>query len=293
MLICLHYCRKKILLHSEFLLIFARNIIKMDTPTSGRRSSRLRKSEINYHITPEAATPTGRRSLRNRTKSSDDKNDLEACAGSKTPKNREKSSRKAQEDSAFSPKKLRTNRTPSLKALNVFENSLENSPDFEEKKTPRAGRSLVNTPIRQNASGGTKTRIKKKQTKADSEEPPKKVKKATTASSSSEMSDDPEAEESFENIAKATTLFDEDEDVEGEKMFAFRTPKKKESMTLLAQHTPKTPRHNDPNKLTPRTPKTNRLSEIQNTPTSRPSASKTVKTPRHFREATKKSRSSS
>lgn len=90
-------------------------------------------------------------------------------------------------------------------------------------------------------------------------------------------------------ISKPSTLFNEDQDVEGKKLYSFKTPKKKDGMVNLANLTPKTPRHHDPNKSTPRTPKNSRISEIQKTPTSRPSASKCTKTPRHVRDEIRKS----
>lgn len=56
---------------------------------------------------------------------------------------------------------------------------------------------------------------------------------------------------------RPATLFDDDRDVEGNKMFSFRTPKKRHGMALLAANTPKTPSA-DMKALTlnsPRTPK--------------------------------------
>lgn len=170
----------------------------------------------------------------------------------KTPK----SSRKAAKDSPdYSPKKLRRNRTPSSKALEAVVQ--ENSPTV--KKLDAGKR-------RQSA----------------------KSRKATVSPELIEDSDDSFGSSS---VAKPTTLFDDDEDVEGQRMFAFRTPSKRGSMAVLAKLTPRTSRI-DSNRRTPNTPKTPKskhLTEIQNTPTSRPSALQIAKTPRHVRAATKKS----
>lgn len=259
----------------------------MATPIKRRQSIRARNSEVNYKESPKYGS---------KFHNKDDNSEI--LTGPKTPKTKEKSTRKPQDDSpVFSPMKLRTNRTPSLQALTA----LGISPPSEEIKKSRTRKSRISTDTpkrpksdrKQNKTPLTKVSpividLKKKTLM--------KTKKAKTLSFSPEEAESSDEEESFEvnteNIAKPTTLFDDDEDVDGKKLFSFRTPRK-DSMALLAQQTPKTPRHNDPNRITPRTPKTSRLSEIQNTPTSRPSASKSVKTPRHIREETKKSKLSS
>lgn len=266
---CLHFIKRFSNIFTDFLkflqVVLKRLFIEaaqMDTPR--RRSGRLLASD-------------GRKSLRNRSLSQ------VATDVSDTPDNpkvKVKSVRKAQEDSPqFSPKKLRKDRTPSLKALQNH----QISPASEDKK-----------PFLRE----TRRRSKAPKELEASTETPKKAKKAKKLdlSPDAEQAESSEEDDSFisktKSEAKPTTLFEGDEDVEGEKMFSFRTPKKKDSMALLAQHTPKTPRHNHPkpNKETPRTPKSTRLSEIQNTPTSRPSALKLARTPRHVREANKTSK---
>lgn len=175
----------------------------------------------------------------------------------KTPKSKRKAALESPENT---PKKQR-NRTPSSKALEAV--VLESSPTVKKLDTAKKRRSV----------------------------------KSRKAMSSPELIGET-SNDSFGScaVAKPTTLFDDDADVEGQRMFSFRTPSKRDSMAVLAKLTPKTPRNNDSNKRTPKTsktPKSNHLTEIQNTPTSRPSTSKIAKTPRHVRAATKKSKSSS
>lgn len=62
--------------------------------------------------------------------------------------------------------------------------------------------------------------------------------KETVSSTSEEDDDDGEAYEPHE---RPTTLFTEN-DVAGSHLFAFRTPKKRNGMALLAANTPKTPK---------------------------------------------------
>jgi origin recognition complex subunit 2 len=71
-------------------------------------------------------------------------------------------------------------------------------------------------------------------------------------------------------------LFEDEEDVDGKKLYSFKTPKKGGMMAQLAAN------------QTPKTPKNSSKLEVQ-TPTSRPSASKCTKTPRHVRLEMKRS----
>lgn len=233
----------------------------MDTQTSRRRSTRKRdpvdffESPIDTPIQPKSA---------GKSLYSENAENVK-----KTPK----SSRKAAEDSPdYSPKKLRRNRTPSSKALEAVVQ--ENSPTVKKLDAGKKRRSV----------------------------------KSRKASSSPELIEDSDDSFGSSAVAKPTTLFDDDADVEGQRMFAFRTPSKRGSMAVLAKLTPKTPRNYDSNKRTPKSPKTpktprsdsnrrtpkssksHHLTEIQNTPTSRPSALQIAKTPRHVRAATKKSK---
>lgn len=201
----------------------------------------------------------------------------------KTPKSSRKSTRKASEEpDNYSPKKLRNNRTPSSKALESI--VTENSP----------------TCLKLEAGIRRSTRERKKNTNLEDiyEVLTAKPKRKSTAPKTEVVDlDDSDSSEvvsvdgsDTEIAAKPTILFDADEDVDGQKLYSFKTPKKKDSMVLLAQTTPKTPRHHDPNRGTPKTPKNNRISEIIKTPTSsRPSLSKLTKTPKHIRDDNKKS----
>lgn len=150
----------------------------------------------------------------------------------------------------------------------------ERSPSVEKLHSPSCRRS---TRARSVVSSYSENKLKRKT-------------RERSASASSAQTSDQDDIASVDKI-KPTTLFDEDADVEGDKLYSFKTPKKKDSMALLAQLTPKTPRHHDPNKGTPRTPINKQLLlDKQKTPTSRPSAIKLTKTPKHVRAAVKKSR---
>lgn len=263
-----------------------------------RRSSIKPKNYVDSPIESPVSRPTARKSTRIRedssspvavkTKRNSRKSTRKASPeGSpvpvKTPKSSRKSTRKASEEPEnYSPKKLRNNRTPSARALESI--VTENSPTCLKIETP-SRRSI---------------RERKKNTSLEDiyEVVTSKAKRKSTAKAEAVPLDDSDSSEvvsvdgsDTEIAAKPTILFDADEDVDGQKLYSFKTPKKKDSMALLAQTTPKTPRHHDPNRGTPKTPKDNRISEIMKTPTSsRPSASKLAKTPRHVRDDIKKSK---
>lgn len=236
----------------------------MDTRSSSRRSTRTRQS-VNYRESPNNT------SLVSKSASKKVKDDVRE----KTPQSHKKRSASDDEEH-FSPKKLRNNRTPSSKALESI--VTECSPSIEKIDSSSGRRST-----RKKSHFVNKNDVKKSSTKK-CENPEESIETIEIFDESLNESNDKE------NKLKPTTLFDEEEDVEGRRLYSFKTPKKREGMTQLANLTPKTPRHHDPNATTPRTPKHQRLSEIQKTPTSRPSASKCTKTPRHVRVEIKKSK---
>ncbi|KAG5670486.1 hypothetical protein PVAND_000748 [Polypedilum vanderplanki] len=133
----------------------------------------------------------------------------------------------------------------------------------------------------------SKTPTKKKK-KAENKEIPDPESSVEVISLNSTINDSYEKENLESMITKPSTLFEDEDDVEGKKLYSFKTPKKEGMMAQLANQTPKTPRHHDANKGTPKTPKNSRISEILKTPTSRPSAVKCTKTPRHVRDEMKK-----
>lgn len=239
----------------------------MDTPTSNRRSIRIRES-VNYQESPN-------NSINNSlgVSKSAKKNKI-VVVGEKTPDVKTKTKKRSDsldERDDFSPKKLRNNRTPSSKALESI--VTECSPSIEKIDSSSSRRSTRKRTPNARPYGSTK-----------------KCKDPEESIETIEIDDSLNESNDKENKLKPTTLFDEEEDVEGSKLYSFKTPKKREGMNQLANLTPKTPRHHDPNANTPRTPKQQRLAEIQKTPTSRPSASKCTKTPRHVREEIKKSK---
>lgn len=192
----------------------------------------------------------------------------------KTPKSRRKSTRDISPE--ISPKKLRTARTPSTQALeNIV---LENSPSLQKLESSPIGR-----PKRERKSVARYSDINLKINLKDNTVKPVKERQAV-APTAIDSSEEEEEYIDTELVEKPTTLFDDDEDVEGQRLYSFKTPKKKDSMAQLAQHTPKTPHRG-----TPKTPKSNRISQIQRTPTSRPMAAEFAKTPKHVRAAIKKS----
>lgn len=266
-----------------------------------RRSTIVPKNYVDSPIESPVSRSTARKSTRNRedssspvalkTPKSSRKSTRKASPeGSvspvpvKTPKSSRKSTRKASEEHEnYSPKKLRNNRTPSTKALESI--VTENSPTCLKLETG-SRRSLrerkKNTRFEDIVEVVT-AKPKRKSTAAKAE-----VIQLDDSDSSEVVSVD--GSDTTEIVAKPTILFDADEDVDGQKLYSFKTPKKKDSMAMLAQTTPKTPRHHDATRGTPKTPKNNRLSEVMKTPTSsRPSASKLAKTPRHVRDDIKKS----
>lgn len=215
----------------------------MDTPNSRKSSQRTRKS-VSYKESPIEST--------------------------EMPKSAKKSKKiYVEEIEEFSPKMLRKERNPTLKALESIVS--ENSPSNQEEPVERRRRS-----IREKQPTQLFTFEKEK----------KSLKGKTPQKREKEIIEDEEDIENFgsEISSKPTTLFD-DNDVAGSALYIIKTPKRKDSMAQLAQRTPKTPRLHDSNRTTPKTPRNARMSEIMNTPTSRPSASKCTKTPRHIREA--------
>lgn len=267
----------------------------MATPSSQRTGGRTRKTINYYDNTPESlklskpsrkSVPAEllenvRKSARKSTHRGD--NHDEEPIYEKTPKKSEKSSRKASEEpTEFSPKKLRANRTPSSKGLESIVQ--ENSPSIEKLEKPHSRRSIREKKPAQRYSAINLTINLKNQTAT----PSKQKAKEECDDSVIEVTDSDDESIESNYIAKPSTLFVDCEDVEGQQLYSLKTPKKKDSMAVLAQATPKTPQYNHLER-TPKTPKNSKLSEIQNTPKSRPSASKLGKTPRHIREATKKS----
>lgn len=226
----------------------------MNTPKSVKTpSSRLRKSVV------DLTTP-------------DDK-EMNVKATATTPRGRRKSTRDISQPENFSPKKLRTARTPSTRGLESI--VLENSPSLEKLESPSRPQNERNTTARY-SDINLKINIKDQTVKRVKDAKAEKAAKDNNESSS---------EEEFVDAFKPTTLFDDEEDVEGQKLYSFKTPKKRDSMAQLVHNTPKTPHRG-----TPKTPKNDRLSQIQNTPTSRPLAAELAKTPRHVRAAIKKSK---
>lgn len=240
----------------------------METPKSARRSVRNRQS-ICYKESPVDSSDPKKLAKSVSPDENTDKNNR-----AKTPRSTRKSeARKASEDHEnYSPKKLRGVRTPSTKALESI--VTENSPTVEKLETsPRKSWSL-----RDRKSAPRYSEFKLKINLKD------KTVKPVKDRNKSQDEEAEVSEEEVESTAKPTMLFDEDEDVEGQKLYSFKTPKKKDSMVALAQHTPKTPHRGE------HTPKHSRHSGIQKTPTSRPSAAEFLKTPKHIRAETKKSK---
>ncbi|XP_059612059.1 origin recognition complex subunit 2 [Phlebotomus argentipes] len=85
-----------------------------------------------------------------------------------------------------------------------------------------------------------------------------------------------------ENVAKASELFDEAEDVEGGDIYTFKTPKKRNAMSLMATNavaSPRTPKSSTPQAS--RTPGTGRRSAVQK-------ETQLGKTPQHIRAKIKR-----
>lgn len=263
----------------------------MDTPQESRRKSTRLRQSVNYVESPQNSPHPS--TSKNDTKSAVINTPKTTKTPNKnvqkedeisTPKSRGRPRKASIEDPEnFSPKKLRNNRTPSAKSLESIVD--ENSPTVNQLDVPKRKSLRTRTPNKKFDEFDTSmTSRSKKSVHADQEESIDVI--DLDSGSNSDESDDKE------NFAatKPPTLFNEEQDVEGKKLYSFKTPKKKDGMTNLANLTPKTPRHHDPNKSTPRTPKHSRIAEIQKTPTSRPSAGKCTKTPRHVRDEIKKSK---
>lgn len=282
----------------------------METPGGDRRKSLRTRQSLCYAESPknastsevtksaktaETKTPSKERKPLGRSrkkKTYDTQSDSETVEespeapkttkGSKTPNAERKPVGRPRRKSTYdehgnySPKKLRLNRTPSTKCLENVGIEKELSP----VDSPRRRSTRVRTPnrrIEQIYQVLTKN-MTPKSTKDEMEE------SMDVESVENSSGSDYESDEKENLMAKSSTLFNEEQDVEGKKLYSFKTPKKKDGMSNLANQTPKTPRHHDPNRTTPRTPKNSRISDIQNTPTSRPSAGKCTKTPRHIRD---------
>lgn len=166
---------------------------------------------------------------------------------------------------------------------------LENSPTFEKLESPKKVEiaEKLSRPKRERKSVTKYAEINLKINLKD--KTVKRVKEVSDGAPSAvivdDSSEDDEEQIDTDLVAKPTTLFDDAEDVEGQRLYSFKTPKKKDSMAQLAQHTPKTPHRG-----TPKTPKSSQISLIMKTPTSRPNAAEFAKTPKHVRAAMKKSK---
>lgn len=214
----------------------------VESPRPRRKSTAANSAESSL-----AKTPKGTRSNRN-TEYLNISDDSPAAAA-KTPKSNRRMSTRA--------------KTPSTKAVEAI--VTENSPRIE--KIDKSANSRRRTITENTHTTPSKTPRKSKTEKI--------VDQILNSSNGSN-------EENIDvNVRKPTTLFDDNEDVDGKEMISFKTPKKQNSMAALAQLTPKTPHHN---KGTPR------RSDVSKTPTSRPSAAhEMAKTPRHVRVQIKQS----
>ncbi|CRL05976.1 CLUMA_CG019072, isoform A [Clunio marinus] len=207
------------------------------------------------------------------------------------PRSTRKSVYTEEDNESYTPKKPNRNRTPSSKALESI--ASESSPTMKKIEAPRRSmrKKLSLAVIDDENPDNRRKKLKENECIVIGDESfddhQEKVKEKEYDVIDDDSIESFKSSNEIKNPMKTNNLF-EDEDIEGQKIYSFKTPKKRDSMMMLAQCTPKTPRHNDPNKTTPKTPKNNRLSEIQKTPTSRPSASKLTKTPRHVRDEIKK-----
>lgn len=263
---------------------------RMETPQESRRKSARLRQSVSYLESPQnsplpsTSKKDTKSSLINTPKTpKTPKRNVQKDEEIATPRSRGRPRKANSEDpESFSPKKLRNNRTPSTKALESIAG--ENSPTVNQLDAPKRRSVRIRTPNRKFDEFDT-SMTARNQKSGHAEEEDESIETIDVNDSSSDDSDD---KENF--ITKPTALFNEEQDVEGRKLYSFKTPKKKDGMTSLANLTPKTPRHHDPNKSTPQTPKHSRIAEIQKTPTSRPSAGKCTKTPRHVRDEIKKSK---
>lgn len=245
----------------------------MDTPT--RRSVRVRQS-VCYSDSPNEGKTTVAATPARKSKRSNYPNDTDP----ETP-NVSKTPTAKKTETLFSPKKLRVTRTPSTAALESLVS--ENSPANIKIDTPTSSRKSdrVRTPNHRYSNINLKINLKDKSVQ--------RINDVNSEESSSIVeltsSDDEDEGKDKENVEKPTTLFDEMEDVEGQKLYSFKTPKKKDGMALLASNTPKTPVNSS------KTPNNRRLSVLMKTPTSsRSTPNMPTKTPTHVRNTIKKSK---
>jgi len=186
----------------------------------------------------------------------------------------------------ISPRKTRNARTPSVKALeNIaaeqspsnFEPSIHESSSHvkrsKRKKSPNKkyiNDSFTNDVIRRHS---LRKPVPLYKNSSDS---------ATDDNYSTSDSDNEISEHDFK---RATTLFEDNEDVEGQQVYGFKTPKKRNAMELMAINTPKTPKGNKIDELN---------MDITNLALKTPKGSKTTanntKTPHHLRIKLKNSK---
>lgn len=256
----------------------------MDTPT--RRSVRVRQS-VCYSDSPNEEKITNSAQTTRKSKRSNYPDDTDPAPPNvtKTP------TAKKSVNPAFSPKKLRITRTPSTAALESLVS--ENSPANIKIDTPTSSRksNRVCTPNRRYSNINLKINLKEKSVQLIKDVIPDDNSVCIINSSSDEDEDEDESTDK-ENVEKPTTLFDELEDVEGQKLYSFKTPKKKDGMALLASNTPKTTKVESVNSSkTPKTPNHRRLSTLMKTPTSsRSTPNMPTKTPTHVRSTIKRSK---
>lgn len=254
----------------------------MDTPT--RRSVRVRQS-VCYSDSPNEEKVTNSAKTPRKSKRSNYPDDTDPV----TPNVTKTPTAKKSVNTAFSPKKLRITRTPSTAALESLVS--ENSPANIKADTPTNSRksNRVCTPNRRYSNINLKINLKEKSVQLIKDVKP--VESVTIELISSSSEDEDESTDK-ENVEKPTTLFDEMEDVEGQKMYSFKTPKKKDGMALLASNTPKTPNVElVKSSKTPKTPNHRRLSTLMKTPTSsRTTPNMPTKTPTHVRSTIKRSK---
>lgn len=254
----------------------------MDTPT--RRSVRVRQS-VCYNDSPieEKVVNSAKPSRKSKRSNYPDDTDPELPNVIKTP-----TASKSVTETVFSPKKLRVTRTPSIQSLESIVS--ESSPANTKIGTPTTSRKSVRvrTPNRRYSNINLKINLKEKSVKrvndANSEE---------SGSIDLISSENEDENTDGENFDKPTTLFDEMEDVEGQKIYSFKTQKKKDGMALLATNTPKTPKSELVNSSKmPKTPTHRRLSVLMKTPTSSRTTPTNMpaKTPAHVRNTIKKSK---
>lgn len=244
-----------------------------ESPIESPRATRESKT-VDHSI---AKTPTGpkiaktQKSRRNTTsKISNDEVE---------PPVKPKLARKLDEEpEVVSPKKRKSGRPKTPSKMGLESIAQENSPTIVNLDSNKIRRSSLR-PRR------TITELHEQQIKTPStSRTPKESSKVEDEIANLDSSNGSNGENVDTNIQRPTTLFDEEEDVDGKSIISFKTPKKQNSMVALAQLTPKTPRHDKG------TPRRSSSAGIQKTPTSRPCAQDLAKTPRHIREKYKKSK---